>query len=49
MVLTDRMFLADEYRLNLGFIDSYDEIELHLEGYLSQYELKLLSADSYSH
>jgi len=41
--LTDRMFLVDEYRLNLGFIESYDEIELHLEGYLSQYELKLLS------
>jgi inactivated superfamily I helicase/RecB family exonuclease len=40
--LTDRAFMPHAYRLNGGFISSYDAIEIHLEGYLSRFELELL-------
>ncbi len=40
--LTDRVFVPKSYRLNRGFVDSYDRFELHLEGYLSYFELKLM-------
>jgi len=40
--MSDRAFLPKEYRLNLGFIDEYSYYEIYLEGYLSNYELKLL-------
>ncbi len=38
----DRVFVPSEYRLNLGFVESYDRFELHLEGYLSYFELSLI-------
>ncbi len=41
--LTDRAFIPDEYQINRGFIESYDQFELYLEGYLSHYELSLIS------
>jgi RecB family exonuclease/sulfur carrier protein ThiS len=41
--LTDRAFIPNEYQLNRGFIESYDQFELYLEGYLSHYELSLIS------
>ncbi len=40
--LTDKAFIPNSYRLNDGFIESYESIEIHLEGYLSHYELELL-------
>ena len=40
--LTDRVFIPKNYRLNRGFVESYDRFELHLEGYLSYFELKLM-------
>ena len=40
--LTDRVFVPSSYRLNKGFIESYDGFEFHLEGYLSFFELKLM-------
>ena len=40
--LTDRVFVPKSYRLNHGFVESYERFELHLEGYLSYFELKLL-------
>ena len=40
--LTDKMFTPDEYKINIGFVSSYKSIELHLEGYLSHYEMNLL-------
>ena len=40
--LTDRMFLPDLYRINEGFIRTYETVEIHLEGYLSRFELELL-------
>ena len=40
--LTDRVFVPKSYRLNRGFVESYDRFELHLEGYLSYFELKLM-------
>jgi RecB family exonuclease len=39
---TDRMFIPKNYRLNLGFIESFDEFEIFIDGYLSRFELKLL-------
>ncbi len=39
---TDRAFISHNYRLNEGFIKSFDSIELYLEGYLSRFELDLL-------
>ncbi|MCH9740022.1 MAG: PD-(D/E)XK nuclease family protein [Epsilonproteobacteria bacterium] len=40
--LTDRVFIPEIYRLNRGFVESYDKFELHLEGYMSYYELSLI-------
>ncbi|NEW61556.1 Dna2/Cas4 domain-containing protein [Sulfurovum sp. bin170] len=40
--LTDRVFIPQNYKLNLGFIDSFDSFELHLEGYMSRFELKII-------
>jgi ATP-dependent helicase/nuclease subunit B len=41
--LTDKALIPQSYRLNRGFIKNYGSIEIYLEGYLSHYELKLLS------
>jgi len=40
--LTDRVFVPKSYRLNRGFVEGYDRFELHLEGYLSYFELNLM-------
>jgi len=40
----DKAFVPDSYILNEGFLKSYDKIELHLEGYLSRFELELLES-----
>jgi CRISPR/Cas system-associated exonuclease Cas4 (RecB family) len=40
--LTDRVFIPENYRLNLGFITSFDNFELYLEGYMSNFELKII-------
>jgi len=42
--LTDKAFIPKSYRLNLGFIKSYESIEINLEGYLSHFELALLKS-----
>ncbi|MEA1880380.1 MAG: PD-(D/E)XK nuclease family protein [Campylobacterota bacterium] len=39
---TDKVFVPSIYRVNEGFLTGYDSIEVHLEGYLSYFELKLL-------
>ena len=39
---TDKAFVPQNYRLNEGFLSTYESIEIHLEGYLSHFELKLL-------
>ncbi|CAA6811212.1 MAG: FIG00388203: hypothetical protein [uncultured Sulfurovum sp.] len=44
--LTDKAFLPDIYTINEGFVTAYERIEVHLEGYLSYFELKLLEAIS---
>jgi len=41
--LTDRFLVPKEYELNLGFIHNYSSFELYLEGYLSHFELTLIS------
>ena len=38
----DKAFVPQSYKLNKGFLTSYTSIEIHLEGYLSYFELKLL-------
>ena len=40
--LIDRVFVPKQYQLNQGFVKSYDGFELHLEGYLSYFELSLI-------
>ena len=40
--LTDKAFIPSSYKLNEGFLSAYEEIEIHLEGYLSHFELSLL-------
>jgi RecB family exonuclease len=40
--LTDKAFIPHNYRLNEGFLSTYESIEIHLEGYLSHFELALL-------
>jgi CRISPR/Cas system-associated exonuclease Cas4 (RecB family) len=40
--LTDRVFIPKSYRINQGFIDSYDGFELYLEGYMSYFELSII-------
>ncbi len=39
---TDKAFIPHTYTLNVGFMQSYESIEVHLEGYLSHFELALL-------
>ena len=39
---TDKSFIPSSYTLNMGFIKAYEKIEIHLEGYLSHFELTLL-------
>ncbi len=39
---TDKAFVPKNYRLNNAFVTTYDRIEVHLEGYLSYFELTLL-------
>jgi len=39
---TDKAFIPKNYKLNEGFLTSYEKIEIHLEGYLSYFELELL-------
>ncbi len=39
---TDKVFIPSHYILNMGFLKSYTQIEIHLEGYLSHFELNLL-------
>jgi len=38
----DKAFIPSSYRLNQGFLQSYECIEIYLEGYLSHFELELL-------
>jgi len=40
--LTDRAFIPKSYELNHAFLQNYEEIVIHLEGYLSRFELELL-------
>jgi RecB family exonuclease len=40
--LTDKVFIPQNYQLNEGFIQGYDQFEIFLEGYLSHYELELI-------
>ncbi len=40
--LTDKVFVPKNYQLNLGFVESFDRFELHLEGYMSRFELKII-------
>jgi len=40
--LTDKAFIPSSYKLNKGFLSTYENIEIHLEGYLSHFELGLL-------
>jgi len=39
---TDKAFIPSNYKLNKGFLEGYESIEIHLEGYLSHFELELL-------
>ena len=39
---TDKAFIQKSYNLNDGFLNAYESIEIHLEGYLSHFELELL-------
>ncbi len=40
--LYDRMFIPQMYSFNDGFVSQYDQIEIHIEGLLSRYEMELL-------
>ncbi len=40
--MIDKAFIPQSYILNEAFISSYEYIEIHLEGYLSHFELELL-------
>ncbi|RLA68450.1 MAG: PD-(D/E)XK nuclease family protein [Epsilonproteobacteria bacterium] len=39
---TDKAFIPSSYALNRAFIESFECIEVHLEGYLSHFELTLM-------
>jgi len=41
--LTDKVFIPKEYKLNESFISRYEEIVIHIEGYLSRFEMNLIS------
>ena len=38
----DKAFIPQNYQLNHGFLEAYPRIEIHLEGYLSHFEIGLL-------
>ncbi len=40
--LIDKAFIPRSFEVNEGFVKSYESIEIHLEGYLSHFELGLL-------
>jgi len=40
---TDKAFMAKEFEINRGFLTNYEQVEIFLEGYLSLYEITLLS------
>ena len=40
---SDKAFIPKTFTLNAGFIESYEKIEIYLEGYLSHFELALLA------
>ncbi|MDQ7085930.1 MAG: PD-(D/E)XK nuclease family protein [Sulfurovum sp.] len=40
--MTDKVLMPQGYRLNIGFLQDYEEIRIHIEGYLSHFELSLL-------
>ncbi|ADV47174.1 PD-(D/E)XK nuclease family protein [Nitratifractor salsuginis] len=39
----DRIFLPELYRFNESFLGQWERVELHLEGYLSRFEMELLT------
>ncbi|MDM5263794.1 PD-(D/E)XK nuclease family protein [Sulfurovum sp. XTW-4] len=39
---TDKALIPHTYRINEGFLQAYENIEIHLEGYLSHFELELI-------
>ena len=41
--LVDKITLPSHYKINSAYIKSFDEIELHLEGYLNNFEFKLFN------
>lgn len=41
---TDKAFIPESYKLNEDFIENYTHIIIHLEGYLSHFELELINA-----
>ncbi len=46
--LSDKMFIPSEYRLNEKFLGAFSRIVVHIEGYPSRFELRLLKeASSY--
>ena len=42
--LTDRVFIPKSHQINQTFIENYERYELHLEGYMSRFELSLIEA-----
>jgi len=38
----DNILLPDSYKLNIDYVEQYDDISLYLEGYLSKFEFKIL-------
>ncbi len=36
------MFIPEKFTINDGFIESFDSIEIFLDGYLSRFEIELL-------
>jgi len=41
--LSDRFLIPSFYEINLGFVSNYSSFELHLEGYLSHFEMELIA------
>lgn len=40
--MIDKAFVPHNYSINKGFLENYEAIEIHIEGYLSHFELSLL-------
>jgi len=40
--MIDKAFIPHHYKINHGFLQNYEAIEIHIEGYLSHFELSLL-------